>query len=232
MGREGLAGSFLEAVIEFLKPVFSHWGYLIVFVGVLLESFFLTSWAAPGTVILLLGGFYSAGGHLNPFLVGLVAFGAALLGDLLGFYLGTRGGHRLLKRYKDNRRVGDNIARSEAYFRRFGGRTLLFGKWVAGIKAFIPIMAGVGSMPVGKFMIYTLIGNLLWTGGVFTAGYFFGENWHYIDRALNYLGWGLLVIVSAVALLVVLLRRRAHTEGEQDPQAVPDDTRVEPGGED
>jgi membrane-associated protein len=215
-----LAGSFLERVIEFLKPVFAYWGYLVVFAGVFLESFFLTSWAAPGTVILLLGAFYSASGELNPFLVSITAYAAATVGDLFAYYMGVRGGHRLLHRYSGSRKVRDNLSRSGEYFLRYGGRTLLFGKWVAGIKAFIPIMAGVGDMPAAKFLGYTLAGNLLWTGGVFAAGYFFGESWRYIDRALSYLGWGLLLIVALVFLLVFARRRsKARAEAGSPPSS-------------
>ncbi len=226
-----MVASFLEKVIELLKPVFSHWGYLFVFVGVFLESLFLTSWAAPGTVILLLGGFYAAGGDLNPILVGLVAFGAATAGDLLGYYLGVKGGHRILHRYQGSKKVGDNLNRSERYFRRYGGRTLLFGKWVAGIKAFIPIMAGVGSMPLGKFLGYTLAGNMLWTAGIFTAGYFFGENWQYIDRALNFLGWGLLIILAVALTAMAVVRKRARSKADGGSGVASGGSEIDHGGE-
>lgn len=224
-----MAASFLERVIEFLKPIFSYWGYIVIFLGTFLESFFLTSWAAPGTVILLLGGLYSAQGDLSPLLVGVTAFAGAAVGDLFGYFLGVRGGHRLLHRYADNRKVGLNLSRAESYFRRYGGRTLFLGKWVAGIKAFIPIMAGVGNMPVGKFVGYTVAGNVVWTGSVFAAGYFFGESWRYIDRAIGYLGWGLLVIVI-VAVASALAIKRYKSRRRDSISAVQDDRPGSEGG--
>ena len=80
-------GSFIDRFLDWVMPLFSSWGYLIVFAGVFLESIFLTGWIAPGTTVILIGSFYAAQGELNVFMLWVTSVVAALLGDkkLSGF---------------------------------------------------------------------------------------------------------------------------------------------------
>ncbi|MGQ9535985.1 MAG: DedA family protein [Actinomycetota bacterium] len=204
----GMEGSFVDRVLDFFLPLFAYWGYAIVFGGVFLESFFLTGWLAPGTTVLLLAGFYAARGELNPFLVALTALVAALLGDLVGFNLGRRLGRGIMERYRDRPRVMQGMEKGQSYFRRFGGLTVLMGRMVSGVDAFIPVTAGMHRMSLGAYLAYDLPGISLWCAIFTCLGYFFGAHWRTIDRVLDALGWGLLLILAAAAAAWYLARRR------------------------
>lgn len=203
-----MSGSPVESILDLIKPLFSSWGYLIVCAGVFLESIFLTGWAAPGTVVILLGGFYAAHGELNVFLVGAAAFAGALLGDNVGYAVGRRLGKGIMERYRNRRRLRRGMETSQRWFSRYGGATVLLGRMVSGLDAFVPLTAGAGGMPYHRYMLYDLPGIAIWVGMIAALGYFFGESWETIARVLDWLGWGLLVALVALAAALCLVRRR------------------------
>jgi undecaprenyl-diphosphatase len=181
---------------------------VIVLGGVFLESLFLTGWIAPGTTVLLLAGFYAAQGELNLYLVVATAVVAALLGDLVGFFIGRRLGWGILHRYRDRPRIMQGMEKGQDYFRRHGGLTVLLGRMVSGVDAFIPVVAGLNRMSVASYLGFDIPGIVLWSALFTCLGYFFGTQWRTIDRVFDALGWGLLAILAAVAAAWYLARRR------------------------
>jgi membrane protein DedA with SNARE-associated domain len=203
-----LTASFIDSVLEWLKPLFSSWGYLIVLGGVFLESIFLTGWLAPGTAVILLASFYAAHGELNVFGVAAVAFAGALLGDNVGYAVGHRVGEEILQKYQHRRRLKKGMETSQRWFSRYGGATVLLGRMVSGVDAFIPLTAGMGNMPYWKYMLFDFPGIAIWVGIITVLGYFFGESWETIVKVLDWLGWGLLAIVISIVVVAYLARRR------------------------
>lgn len=216
--------SVADRIIDFFLPVFTTWGYLIVLGGVFLESLFFTGWAAPGTTVVLLGAFYSAQGALNPVLVGLCAVAGAFAGDNLGYFIGWRGGGWIMRRYGERKKFRDGLEKTESYFSRYGGVTVILGRMLSGIDAFIPLWAGIGKMPYARYVAYDIPGICLWTGVFMTVGYLFGEHWETIDKVINYLGWGLLALAAVVVAVVFLVSRRRRSRG-RPPAAPGADTR-------
>lgn len=208
--------SFADAVVNFFLPFFSSWGYVIVFSGIFLESIFLTGWIAPGSTVLILGSFYAAQGNLNLVQVAVTAFIAALLGDNVGYVMGSKFGDRLLDRYGKRKRLKKGLAKAKDYFRRFGGATVLFGRMVSGVDAFIPLLAGLGSMRYRKYIAYDIPGILIWVGMLCTLGYLFGDNWEAIDHFIGYAGWGFLALVIVVATAYYLVKRKRRTRKSKD----------------
>lgn len=207
-------GSAIDRLLDWLMPLFSNWGYLIVFAGVLLESVFLTGWIAPGTTVILIGSFFAAQGELNIFMLWATSVVAALLGDNVGYFIGRRMGRGAEERYERKPRLRRGMERSQRFFSRYGGITVLFGRMVSGVDAFIPVTAGINAMPHWKYMAYDVPGAMIWSGAFCALGYFFGNNWRTIDKIISWLGWGALALVAAGVLAVWLVKKR---RGEREP---------------
>ncbi len=212
--------SIITRLIEFLEPFFrAPIGYLIVAAGVLAETMVFTGWAAPGTVLLLLGSFYAAQGVLSITWVAVIAFCMGVTGDNINYLIGTKPGSFLVKKYGHRFKIKEGVEASRRYFNRYGGRTVLFGRLIAGIDAFVPFTAGLSDMPYGRFVIYDTIGAVFYTALMVSLGYFFGNRWETIDATLNRLGYGVLGFLAILALVIIFIKRRnKKREGAQEPE--------------
>jgi membrane-associated protein len=208
MGDCSLTGSFVDRLLDWLMPLFSDWGYFIVFAGVFLESIFLTGWIAPGTTVILIGGFFAAQGELNIFALWAVCVAAALIGDNVGYFIGRRMGLRAVGRYERRPRLRRGMERTQHFFARYGGVTVLFGRMISGVDAFIPVTAGINGMPYFKYMAYDIPGVMLWSAIFCALGYLFGESWEAIERVINWLGWGAIGLLLLAVMVFVLIKRR------------------------
>ena len=196
-----------------------QWGYLIIFLGAMLESAAFLGLAIPGESLVLVAGFLAAQGLLDlDLLIITVAVGAAL-GDSIGYEMGRRMGRPALVRYGS--RFGLTEARlqsADAFFARHGNKAVFFGRFVGFARALVPFLAGSSRMPYRAFLPYNLFGAALWASGVTLLGYFLGASWQtaarWLGRASAILG-GLLVF----ALLLVWLWRWATRHEDMLKQA-------------
>ncbi|MEA2309133.1 MAG: hypothetical protein QOG41_143 [Thermoleophilaceae bacterium] len=151
----------------------------------------------PGETALIAGGVLASEGHLSIELVILVAAGAAIVGDNVGFWLGRKGGRRLLELpgpLREHRRR--LIERGERIFARHGGKTVFFGRWFSGLRIASAWLAGVNRMPWPTFLVYNALGGAAWAVSVGMLSYWAG---HSADNVLKTVGLGGLA-VALVAL--------------------------------
>lgn len=209
-----MTSSVVDQLLDWLMPLFSNWGYLIVFVGVFLESIFLTGWIAPGTTVILIGSFFAAQGELNIYMLWVTSVVAALLGDNVGYFIGRRMGRQVMERYEEKPKQPSGLEMSQRFFARYGGITVLFGRMISGVDAFIPLTAGTSGMPHWKYMAYDVPGVMLWSGLFCALGYFFGENWQTIDKVIGWLGWGALGLIVLAVAAILVFRHRVKKRGQ------------------
>jgi len=156
---------------------------------------------------------YAARGALEIRLV--IALGAigAQLGANLGYAIGYFGGRPFVERMGSFLRIGPaHFARSEMFFARHGAVTILFARFVLGLRTWASVMAGMSRMPFWTFQVFSAIGGVAWAVVIGAIGFTLGSNWGLVERLIRYLGIGGLVIVVAVIVGVLLLRMRAaHT---------------------
>lgn len=186
-----------------------QWGYLIIFLGAMLESAAFLGLVIPGESLVLVAGFLAAQGSLDlDVLIVAVAVGAAI-GDSIGYEMGRQMGRPALLRYGG--RFGLNEARVQSaddFFARHGSKAVFLGRFVGFARALVPFLAGSSHMAYRTFLPYNVLGAVLWASAVALLGYFLGASWQtaerWIGRASAIVG-GLVV----VALLVVWLWRWA-----------------------
>jgi len=143
---------------------------LIVFA----ESGLLVGIFLPGDTLLFAAGLVVAQGDLPLILTMFVIFIAAVLGDNTGYFFGKATGQRLLHRKRGLFFRGDNIGRAEAYFKKYGAKTVFLARFVPYIRTFTPIVAGIGHMDRKLFIAYNFAGALAWTVMTVLIGYWFG----------------------------------------------------------
>jgi membrane protein DedA with SNARE-associated domain len=200
-----------------LVDLIQHYGYLVVFLGVGMESLGVP---VPGETVLVIGAVLAAQGHLNAAAVAAVAVAGAVIGDNFGYFVGHRWGRRLLqlpvlRRIYDPRRV----AVAERFFQRHGWTAVFFGRFIAILRIFAGPLAGLHHMPWSHFVLANAAGAVLWVAAVVSAGLLLGGN---LDRIVTLIsragliGLGL-VVVLAIGFVVWRYRRhrRELREGER-----------------
>lgn len=187
----------LPGFLHALEPTLNHYGYLAVAGFVLLEDFGVP---VPGETILILGAVYAGTGRLDVWLVGLLAFLAAVVGDNIGFAIGHFGGRALVERF--GRYVFLTPARLDkatAFFERRGGWIVVFARFIEGLRQANGIIAGIGGMHWAKFLAFNALGAALWVAVWTTVGYFAGSKitsiYHGITRYTVYVAIGVVVLI-------------------------------------
>lgn len=211
----------LAGAVDSLAPWFQDWGLLIVFIATFLESSVLIASVVPGESTLLLAGFFASRNSLvsdGPVLplewVITVAFLGALLGDLTGFAVGRRFGPQIVRRW--GRFVflsEDRLPVLEAYFREYGARAVLFGRFAPFLRSVRTLIAGTAGMGLRRFFWPAFVGAAAWATLVASTGFVLGESYRVADRYLGAGGFvvlGLLVVGFAFTWRSV--RRRVQLE--------------------
>lgn len=197
-----------ESLLGLILEYFETYGYLLVFLFLLLENFIVLGLIVPGETVLLVASFLAATGRLNIFYVIATAAAAAILGNNIGYLLGREGGRRLVERFGGRLVTPERLRAAEAYFDAHGPKTVFIGRFAAGVRVFIPALAGASKMAYSKFLFYTVTSVLIWTTAAGLLGYFFGRNWQTLARLLGRLSWLVLGIILAVFVYLLIRKRR------------------------
>ncbi len=204
------AAEHLPGVLQSLQPTLDQFGYVAVAGLVLIEDFGVP---VPGETILILAAVDAGTGRLNVFLVALLGFLGALLGDNIGFGIGHFGGRPLIERY--GRYVfltPERVAKATGFFDRHGGWIIIVARFIEGLRQANGIIAGISGIRWAKFLVFNAIGAALWVAVWTSVGYFSGSHINTIyNDATRYdadiaLGLGVL-LVAFIAFRVVRARR-------------------------
>src|SRR5947199_5391126 len=165
----------------------------------------------PGETALIAAGILASEGHLSIELVILVAACAAILGDNVGFWIGRRGGRKLLELPGPLARHRQRLLdRGEEIFRRYGPKTVFFGRWFSGLRIASAWLAGVNRMPWGTFVVFNALGGIAWSVSVALLSYWAGHSADDVLKAVGVGGLALaLVVLGAFVGWRMWRRRRA-----------------------
>lgn len=197
--------------LDALPALFVQYGYGIVFTAILLDNAGLP---IPGELLLLMFGALARTGDLDLGLGLLVAWAAALSGDTVGYWLGRLTGDGVLRTYcRLTLGSGTCVRRAVSYYHRYGNATIVGGRFVMGIRAFLSPLAGAAGMPFHRFLFFDSLGALLWSGLFLALGYSFGWRADLVHGAYRAGATVVLSVVGAGAstyVLIKLFRRWRH----------------------
>ncbi len=165
-----------ERLIALITTVLTGWlGYGLLFGVVFAETGLLTGFFLPGDSLLFTVGVVVGAGKLNLPVIVLTLIAAALIGDSTGYLLGRRTGELIFKRPDSRLFKKEYVLRTQAFYTRYGGRTMIYAKFVPIVRTFAPFMAGVGKMSYLRFLSYDVFGAVGWVTSMTVLGYYLGS---------------------------------------------------------
>jgi membrane protein DedA with SNARE-associated domain len=130
---------------------------------------------------------------------------ANLIGSWIAYAVGYYGRLELLERYKLFHVKPEHLARTEAWFERWGSWAVFFGRMVPLVRTFVSYPAGISRMPIGRFLLFTTLGSIPWNAALIVAGLIVGENYRQIEEALK--PWEYLIYVAVLLIVGYFLAR-------------------------
>lgn len=192
-------------------------GYLGLFAIVFAESGLFIGFFLPGDSLLFTAGFLASQGYGNAAVIVAICFAAAVAGDSFGYWFGKRAGPRIFTREDGLFFKKAYVERIRAFYSRHGGKALIFARFIAVIRTFAPIFAGVGNMPYAVFLSYNIVGGFLWAGGLVGLGFMLGSIVPGIDGYLLPIIAGIIIVSSLPSAITVAWewRKRRLTNGQR-----------------
>lgn len=196
-----------EKLIELLTTVLSGpMGYLMLFGIVFAETGLLMGFFLPGDSLLFTVGVVAGAGHLDLVLINVLLMAAAIIGDGVGYYLGRRTGPAIFKRPDSRFFKQEYIRRTEEFYARHGGKTIIYARFVPIVRTFAPFMAGVGQMRYGRFLSFNVFGGIGWVAAMTVSGYLLG-NVPFVRQHFEKVVIGI-VLVSVLPIVLEYFRGR------------------------
>lgn len=164
----------IETHLVDLTASYGTYIYIILFLILFVETGLVIAPFLPGDSLLFAAGALAAGGNMHIGILFAVCFLGAFLGNQLNFSIGSGFGKALFEREKKFIKE-EYLQKTQIFYSKHGGKALIIGRYLPFIRTFVPFVAGVGKMPVGKFTYFNVLGGLLWVIPVIGIGYLFGN---------------------------------------------------------
>jgi membrane-associated protein len=151
------------------------WVYALLFAIVFVETGLVIWPFLPGDSLLFVTGALAAAGGMDIFLVMGVLIAAALAGDNVNYFIGRWVGPRVFHYERSRWFNPAYLARTHAFYERHGGKTIILARFIPIVRTYVPFVAGIGTMPYGRYIGFCIAGAVLWVVSLCGLGYFFGN---------------------------------------------------------
>ena len=196
----------LDQTVAQLAAQHGHWLYLILFLVIFAETGLVVFPFLPGDSILFIAGTVVATADLSVHLLVIVLIAAAILGDTINYSVGHYIGPRVYDKADSRWFKQDHLRRTQAFYDRYGGVTIIIGRFVPIIRTFAPFLAGVAGMTYTRFLSYNVVGGVAWISSLVYSGYLFG-NIPWVKNNLTLIVF-LIVVISLLPAITTFLRER------------------------
>ncbi len=183
----------LDTYLVDLVTRFGPLTYGILFSIIFAETGLVIVPFLPGDSLLFAAGAIAALGSLNVWFLTILLIVAAIVGDTVNYWVGHFLGRKIVDNPKFPFINQEHIDKTEQFYKKYGGKTIILARFVPIVRTFAPFVAGVGSMDYKKFVTYNIVGGTIWVALFTLSGYFFGnmefvkENFHYVIFAIIFL---------------------------------------------
>lgn len=197
--------------MDYLDPTFliSTLGLIGVFVVIFAESGTLLGLFFPGDSLLFLAGVFAMQGYFPLWLLVVGAIIAAITGDSVGYWFGTKVGPKIFFKEESVFFKKSYITKTQEFYAKHGKKTIAIARFIPIVRTFAPIMAGVGSMQYSIFLFWNTLGGVLWVLSFTLGGAFLSAIIPNSEQYLGYITFGIVVVslVPAGYQLIRTIRR-------------------------
>lgn len=174
---------YIQFLIDFILHIDQHLNdftetygtlvYVLLFLIIFCETGLVVCPFLPGDSLIFAAGAVAAMSNpINPILIFIIIFFAAVLGDTANYHIGKNFGHVIIRRNWIKKK---HLDKTHDFFEKHGGKTIVYARFVPIVRTLAPFVAGISKMSYKYFIKYNFVGALLWTGGFLLLGYFFGN---------------------------------------------------------
>lgn len=193
-----------QHLVEFVTN-YGVWIYGILFLIIFVETGLVVMPFLPGDSLLFAAGALAATGAMDPVVLIILLFIAAVLGDTLNYHIGKYIGPRVFN--IESRWINkEYLFKTQAFFEKHGGKTIIFARFIPFARTFAPFVAGVSSMNYKYFLIYNVIGAICWVASFITLGYLFG-NIPVVKDNFTFVIFGI-IFLSILPAIITFIRER------------------------
>jgi membrane protein DedA with SNARE-associated domain len=222
---DSIEGSFIAFDLnmpdftQHLTRLLQSYTYPVLFLLVLLESLGVP---LPGEIALVTAAAYASSGKISISIVIVLGALGAIVGGVLGYWIGVKGGLPLATRYGGYIGVRkSHIDRAHAFFERNGSKTILFGRFIAILRTWAAIVAGAAAMSFTKFVTYNTIGSIAWAIVFGLLGFYFGRDLPLLEKYISRVSFGVLIIAAVgVGIFLIFKRTKARSETIAEGDAI------------
>ena len=198
----------LDQTLASIAGQYGPWLYALLFAIIFAETGLVVFPFLPGDSILFIAGTVVAAAGLNVHLLAALLVAAAIFGDSLNYAIGSYIGPKVFHRPDSRWFRQEHLRRTQAFYDKYGGVTLIIGRFVPIIRTFAPFLAGVAGMPYRRFLSFNVIGAVLWITSLIYAGFWFG-NIPWVKENLTYIVIGIVVVSLIPAITTYVQERRS-----------------------
>jgi len=177
-------------------------GTVLVCVIVFVETGMFAGFFLPGDSLLVTAGVFAASGHLKLAELLSVVTLCAIVGDQVGYFIGHRAGAALYRRPDSRFFKKRHLENAHEFYERYGGKTVIFARFIPIIRTFCPPVAGAARMKYARYLAYDICGGFLWVWGMVLVGYTLGRTIPHVEKRIHY--------VIAAVIVVSLLPAAYH----------------------
>jgi membrane-associated protein len=215
-----LCQSFMTLGVLGLDPekLISKYGLIGIAVIVFAETGLLVGFFLPGDSLLFTAGVLAAAEAGDPlrldqpiWLVITVIIAMAVIGDQVGYRIGTKAGPALFDKPKSRLFNPAHVERAQGFFDHHGPKAIVLARFVPIVRTFTPVIAGVGRMNAKVFSTYNIVGGFVWGGGITLAGYLLGKRFPSIGKRIEVLS----IVIIAISFLPIAFEYLKHRNAKK-----------------